>query len=136
MPNRRANPHSPPPRRTGERTGPRSVLDVDVILAAAGRAPATRDLRLDAAGVRTGGNGAIVVDENLRTSRPSVYAPGDVNGRLIDKAERRATDRRGRAGGVGVWGSGGARRGRVTRPGLRGALPAMPSGPVVLKEES
>jgi probable pyridine nucleotide-disulfide oxidoreductase len=93
-----------------EKDGRQETLDVDVVLAAAGRAPATRDLRLDAAGVRTDDNGAIVVDENLRTSRPNIYALGDVNGgpqftyvslddgrividQLIGKAERSVTDR-------------------------------------------
>ena len=54
--------------------------EVDAILAATGRAPATRDLGLDAAGVRTTPHGAVAVDEYLRTSQPHIYALGDVNG--------------------------------------------------------
>ena len=90
--------------------GRQETLDVDVILAAAGRAPATRGLRLEAAGVRTTSDGAVMVDEHLRTSRPNIYALGDVNGgpqftyislddarividQLIGKAERSVTDR-------------------------------------------
>src|ERR1700754_1207267 len=54
--------------------------EVDAILAATGRAPATRNLGLDAAGVRTTPHGAVAVDEYLRTSQPHIYALGDVNG--------------------------------------------------------
>ncbi|MBE1607059.1 dihydrolipoyl dehydrogenase family protein [Actinopolymorpha pittospori] len=56
------------------------TLDVDAILVAAGRAPVTRDLGLDVAGVRTTERGAIQVDEHLRTSQRHIYALGDVNG--------------------------------------------------------
>ncbi|AWS43270.1 FAD-dependent oxidoreductase [Streptosporangium sp. 'caverna'] len=63
-----------------EKDGRRHTLDVDAILAATGRAPATRGLGLEAAGVRTTAHGAIEVDEYLRTSRPHIYALGDVRG--------------------------------------------------------
>jgi pyruvate/2-oxoglutarate dehydrogenase complex dihydrolipoamide dehydrogenase (E3) component len=56
------------------------TVEADAILAAAGRAPAIRDLGLDAAGVRTTDRGAVEVDEYLRTSQPHIYALGDVNG--------------------------------------------------------
>jgi pyruvate/2-oxoglutarate dehydrogenase complex dihydrolipoamide dehydrogenase (E3) component len=56
------------------------AVEADVVLAAAGRAPRTADLRLDAAGVRTTERGAVAVDEYLRTSRPHIFAVGDVNG--------------------------------------------------------
>jgi pyruvate/2-oxoglutarate dehydrogenase complex dihydrolipoamide dehydrogenase (E3) component len=56
------------------------ALGAEVVLAATGRKPATAELGLEAAGVRTGANGAIVVDEHLRTSRPHIFAIGDVNG--------------------------------------------------------
>ena len=55
-------------------------IEVDAVLAASGRAPATRDLGLAAAGVRTGDGGAVVVDEHLRSSQPHIFALGDVNG--------------------------------------------------------
>lgn len=55
-------------------------VHADVVLAAVGRAPRTGDLRLEAAGVRTTERGAIAVDEHLRTSRPHIFALGDVNG--------------------------------------------------------
>ncbi|GAA4198780.1 FAD-dependent oxidoreductase [Streptosporangium oxazolinicum] len=63
-----------------EKDGLRHTLEADTILAATGRAPATRDLGLEAAGVRTTEHGAVEVDEHLRTSRPHIYALGDVRG--------------------------------------------------------
>jgi pyruvate/2-oxoglutarate dehydrogenase complex dihydrolipoamide dehydrogenase (E3) component len=62
------------------RDGRDQTLEVDAILVAAGRAPATEALRLDRAGVRTTERGAVEVDEYLRTSQPHIYAIGDVNG--------------------------------------------------------
>jgi pyruvate/2-oxoglutarate dehydrogenase complex dihydrolipoamide dehydrogenase (E3) component len=63
-----------------DKAGRQETIDADIILVATGRAPATRGLGLEAAGVRTTEGGAIVVDEYLRTSRPGIYALGDVNG--------------------------------------------------------
>jgi pyruvate/2-oxoglutarate dehydrogenase complex dihydrolipoamide dehydrogenase (E3) component len=60
--------------------GERHTAEASALLPATGRRPVTEDLRLDAAGVRTLPNGAIEVDEHLRTSRPHIYALGDVNG--------------------------------------------------------
>ena len=60
--------------------GYRAKLDADAVLVAAGRAPATRGLGLEAARVQTNSRGAIRVDEHLRTSQPHIYALGDVNG--------------------------------------------------------
>ncbi|MFG2076243.1 FAD-dependent oxidoreductase [Nonomuraea maritima] len=56
------------------------TLRADKILVATGRAPAIEGLGLDRAGIRTTERGAIEVDEHLRTSRPHIYAIGDVNG--------------------------------------------------------
>jgi pyruvate/2-oxoglutarate dehydrogenase complex dihydrolipoamide dehydrogenase (E3) component len=63
-----------------ERDGEKLTLTVDAILAATGRAPVTEGLGLEDAGVRTTDRGAIEVDEYLRTSRPHIFALGDVNG--------------------------------------------------------
>ncbi|GII33992.1 FAD-dependent oxidoreductase [Planotetraspora mira] len=63
-----------------EKDGRRQTVEADAVLAAAGRVPAIRDLGLEAAGVRTTIRGAIEVDEHLRTSRPHIFAIGDVNG--------------------------------------------------------
>jgi mercuric reductase len=49
----------------------------DVLLVAAGIRPNTDDLGLDAAGVRVDDRGAVVVDDEMRTSVPHIYAAGD-----------------------------------------------------------
>lgn len=55
-------------------------LEVDQVLVATGRRPNTSDLRLEAAGVALDARGAVVVDDQLRTSNPRVFAAGDVIG--------------------------------------------------------
>jgi NAD(P) transhydrogenase len=52
----------------------------DKVLYAAGRSSNTGDLNLDAAGVKTGNRGLVVVDENYRTNVENIYAAGDVIG--------------------------------------------------------
>jgi pyruvate/2-oxoglutarate dehydrogenase complex dihydrolipoamide dehydrogenase (E3) component len=90
------------------------TIDLDVLgshlFAAVGRRPNTDDLGLDRAGIATDARGHVVVDDELRTSVPGVWALGDVNGRgafthtayndheivaanLLDGAARRVTDR-------------------------------------------
>ena len=51
------------------------------LLVAVGRVPNTDDLGLDRAGVKTDPRGCIVVDDQLRTSVPGIWAIGDCNGR-------------------------------------------------------
>jgi mercuric reductase len=51
------------------------------LLVATGRRPNTADLGLERAGVRLDGQGAVVVDDYLRTSVPHIWAAGDVIGR-------------------------------------------------------
>lgn len=63
--------------RIGDRT---AELRTDAVLPATGRRPATSSLDLAAAGVAVDARGAIEVDERLRTSRPHIFALGDVNG--------------------------------------------------------
>jgi pyruvate/2-oxoglutarate dehydrogenase complex dihydrolipoamide dehydrogenase (E3) component len=80
------------------------------LLLAVGRRPNTDDLGLDKAGVTVDARGYIQVDDQLRTSVPSIWALGDCNGRgafthtsyndfdivaanLIDNDPRRVTDR-------------------------------------------
>lgn len=50
------------------------------LLMAAGRKPNTEDLGLERAGVQVGSNGAIIVNEEMRTSSPNIWAAGDVIG--------------------------------------------------------
>jgi len=52
-------------------------LRADRLLVATGRAPNTRGLNLDAAGVAVDARGAIVVDPGMRTHAPRIYAAGD-----------------------------------------------------------
>jgi len=80
------------------------------VLAAVGRRPNTDDLGLAQAGIATDARGFIVVDDQLQTSVPGVWALGDVNGRgafthtsyndheivaanVLEGAQRRVSDR-------------------------------------------
>lgn len=80
------------------------------VLLAIGRQPNTDDLGLDCAGVATDAHGYIVVDDQLRTNVPGVWALGDCNGRgafthtayndfeivaanLLDGSAKRVSDR-------------------------------------------
>lgn len=80
------------------------------LLLAVGRRPNTDDLGLDEAGVETDARGYIIVDDELRTSAPGIWALGDCNGRgafthtsyndfeivaanLLDGERRRVSDR-------------------------------------------
>lgn len=53
------------------------TLEGDALLVATGRRPNTDALDLTAAGVKTERNGAIVIDDHLRTSAEHIYAAGD-----------------------------------------------------------
>src|SRR6266540_841164 len=58
--------------------------DVEVhaerLLVATGRRPVTDGLNLEAVGVKLGDRGQVVVDEQLRTHNPRIWAAGDVTG--------------------------------------------------------
>lgn len=60
--------------------GPPEVLGTHVLLAV-GRIPNTSDLGLDRAGVATDQRGYIIVDDELQTNTPGIWALGDCNGR-------------------------------------------------------
>ena len=66
--------------RMGCDEGPPEVVGTHVLLAV-GRIPNTNDLGLDRAGVATDSRGYIVVDEQLQTNVPGIWALGDCNGR-------------------------------------------------------
>ena len=90
-------------------TAPREVSGTHVLLAV-GRRPNTDDLGLEKAGVAVDERGYIVVDDQLRTSVPGIWAMGDCNGKgafthtscndaeivaanLLDNDPRRVSDR-------------------------------------------
>ena len=60
--------------------GPEEIVGSHLLLAV-GRKPNTADLGLEAAGVETDARGYIVVDDELRTTVPGIWAMGDANGR-------------------------------------------------------
>jgi pyruvate/2-oxoglutarate dehydrogenase complex dihydrolipoamide dehydrogenase (E3) component len=60
--------------------GPPEISGTHVLLAV-GRTPNTHDLALDLAGVATDEHGYIIVDDQLQTSVPGIWALGDCNGR-------------------------------------------------------
>lgn len=57
------------------------TLEAKAVLVTAGRQPNTENLGLAEMGVATLSNGGIEVDDRMRTTRPGVYAAGDVTGR-------------------------------------------------------
>ena len=67
------------------------TIIADKVLLATGRAPSTKTLDLDKAGVETGDKGEIKVDEYCRTKNSSIYAVGDCIDRVpltpVAKAE-------------------------------------------------
>jgi mercuric reductase len=52
-------------------------LRADKLLIAAGRAPNTPGLRLEAVGIAVNAQGAIVIDKGMRTNVPHIYAAGE-----------------------------------------------------------
>lgn len=54
--------------------------DADAVVVAVGRRPMSDELGLAAAGVEVDDKGFVIVDDQLRTSDPDVFAVGDING--------------------------------------------------------
>jgi len=61
-----------------DRAGETRTIDVDTVLVAVGRRARTDGLGLDAAGIDVAESGPVVVDQQLRTTNPKVWAAGDV----------------------------------------------------------
>lgn len=59
-----------------------SMVEVDCVMYAIGRKPNTGTLGLESAGVETDNVGAIQIDDRFRTSKPHIYAIGDVTNRI------------------------------------------------------
>jgi glutathione reductase (NADPH) len=57
-------------------------LDTDAVMYATGRLPRTKDLGLEALGVKLGARGEILVDEYSQSSVPGIHAIGDVTDRI------------------------------------------------------
>lgn len=70
-------------RLTVRQAGQEQELTVDAILVVPGRRPDLGPLRLDRAGIKTDGQGRLVLDDYLRTSQPHIWAAGDVAGRML-----------------------------------------------------
>lgn len=58
-------------------------VETDAVMFATGRAPNTRGLGLEHAGVKLAQNGAVLVDGNSRSNVASIHAIGDVTDRLL-----------------------------------------------------
>ncbi|GAA3535062.1 mercury(II) reductase [Zobellella aerophila] len=56
---------------------PQGGVRVDKLLVATGRAPNTQGMRLERAGVAVNAQGAIIIDRQMRTGTPHIYAAGD-----------------------------------------------------------
>jgi len=66
---------------TVEIDGREETLTAEQVLVAAGRTPNTRGLDLLQNGIQLANNGGVAIDERMRTSKPGLYAAGDVTGR-------------------------------------------------------
>ena len=58
--------------------GKESSIEVDEILIGVGRTPNVDGLNLEAANVKYDSRQGVIVDDNLRTSNPSIFAAGDI----------------------------------------------------------
>lgn len=61
-----------------EVNGKKRIIEADQLLVATGRTPNTATLNLQAAGVKVGSRGEIVIDEYSKTTNARIYAAGDV----------------------------------------------------------
>lgn len=66
---------------------------VDLVMFATGRLPNTHGLGLETAGVELDDHGAVKVDDENRSTCPSIYAVGDVTNRVQLTPSRSARDR-------------------------------------------
>ena len=64
------------------RLSTKEEIDVDLVMYATGRIPNIKDLGLESLNIKTKSNGTIIVDDYFNTSEPSIYALGDVIGRI------------------------------------------------------
>ena len=83
---------------TADVRGQRQEFSAAKLLVATGRMPNTRGIGLEQAGVRLDKDGAVIVDNELRTSVPHIWAAGDVIGAQTDS--QMATPVGARDGGI------------------------------------
>ncbi len=57
-------------------------IETDLVLYATGRSPAVSDLGMDNVNIKCRDNGAIIVDDEFRTSEPNIFALGDVTDKI------------------------------------------------------
>lgn len=67
---------------TYEKKGKQATVVADSVLVATGRAANTDNMGLEGVGVEVNRQG-IVVDDNMQTNIPGIYAIGDVNGKMM-----------------------------------------------------
>lgn len=60
--------------------GDNKAIDANAVLLATGRNPNTEGLNLQAAGIKINERGYIIVNEELKTNIPNIWAIGDING--------------------------------------------------------
>jgi len=63
-----------------ENSGSRHIIEADKLLVATGRRPNTAKLGLEGLGIEMLRNGGVKIDERMQSTRPNVYAAGDVTG--------------------------------------------------------
>lgn len=66
---------------TVARDGQNTTIDAEQVLLATGRTPNIEGLGLAEHGIAVSQKGGIVVDDRMRTTKPGIYAAGDVTGR-------------------------------------------------------
>ena len=57
-------------------------METDLVMYATGRAPAVADIGLENVDVKLGKNGAVIVNDEFRTSEPTIFALGDVTDKV------------------------------------------------------
>ena len=65
-----------------EENGKMCEVSGDMVIVAIGRRPVTKDIGLEAAGVKVSDRGFVEVNDSLQTSVPNIYAIGDITGKV------------------------------------------------------
>lgn len=65
-----------------ETNGKRGEASAELVIVAIGRRPVTRDIGLEAAGVKVTDKGFVEVNDLMQTNVPNIYAVGDITGKV------------------------------------------------------